>query len=91
MDHLVASPVFAISLLLGMLLLLEMGRRLAIRGRGKDSAKDLDAGKLLLPALNEMIDITTTREMAANLHPPAINFILLFALGLGFRCWLDTP
>ncbi len=42
-----------------------------------------DAGKLLLPALNAMIDITTTREMAANLHPPAIIFILLFALGLG--------
>ena len=42
-----------------------------------------DAAKLLLPALNAMIDITTTREMAANLHPPAIIFILLFALGLG--------
>lgn len=41
-----------------------------------------DAAKLLLPALNAMIDITTTREMAANLHPPAIIFILLFALGL---------
>jgi hypothetical protein len=41
-----------------------------------------DAAKLLLPALNTMIDITTTREMAANLHPPAIIFILLFALGL---------
>lgn len=41
-----------------------------------------DAGKLLLPSLNVMIDITTTREMASNLHPPAIIFILLFALGL---------
>lgn len=41
-----------------------------------------DAGKLLLPALNAMIDITTTREMAANLHPPAIIFMLLFTLGL---------
>ena len=41
-----------------------------------------DAAKLLLPALNNMIDITTTREMAANLHPPTIVFILLFALGL---------
>jgi hypothetical protein len=197
MDGLVASPIFAISLFLGMLLLLEMGRRLAIRERAKSSEKepagivsvegavfalfglllaftfagsaqrfnkhreliaeeanaigtaylrlDLlpkstqptlrerfgkyldarldvyrklpdaeaakvalttsihlqdeiwtqavnssrladshpDAGKLLLPALNAMIDITTTREMAANLHPPAIIFILLFALGLG--------
>jgi hypothetical protein len=41
-----------------------------------------EAGKLLLPALNAMIDITTTREMAADLHPPAVIFILLFALGL---------
>ena len=41
-----------------------------------------DACKLLLPALNSMIDITTTREMAADLHPPAIIFLLLFALGL---------
>lgn len=197
MDRLVASPTFAISLFLGMLLLLELGRRMAIRGGAKGSEKepagvsavegavfalfglllaftfsgslerfnkhreliaeetnaigtaylrlDLlsknaqptvrelfgkyldarldvyrklpdieaaktalttsthlqeeiwtqavnasrlpdshpDAGKLLLPALNVMIDITTTREMAANLHPPAIIFILLFALGLG--------
>jgi hypothetical protein len=197
MDRLVASPVFAIGLFLGMLLLLEVGRRMAIRERAKGSEKepagvaavegavfalfglllaftfsgsiqrfnqhreliaeetnaigtaymrldllsksaqatlrDLfgkyldarldvyrklpdikaakaalttsthlqyeiwtqavtasrladshpDAGKLLLPALNGMIDITTTREMAANLHPPAIIFILLFVLGLG--------
>jgi hypothetical protein len=42
-----------------------------------------DAGKLLLPALNQMIDITTTREMAAELHPPGIIYILLLVLGLG--------
>lgn len=41
-----------------------------------------DAAKLLLPALNEMIDITTTRSMAARSHPPALLFYLL--LGLGF-------
>jgi hypothetical protein len=41
-----------------------------------------DTARLLLPSLNAMIDITTTREMAANLHPPAIIFILLFALSL---------
>jgi hypothetical protein len=28
-----------------------------------------DAAKLLLPALNEMIDITTTRTMATGIHP----------------------
>jgi hypothetical protein len=42
-----------------------------------------DAAKLLLPALNDMIDITTTRFMAARSHPPAIIFTLLFVLGLG--------
>jgi len=40
------------------------------------------APMLLLPALNEMIDITTTREMATLNHPPAVVFILLVALSL---------
>jgi hypothetical protein len=39
-----------------------------------------DAAKLLLPALNEMISITTTRQHAFNMHPPAIVYILLFVL-----------
>ncbi len=38
---------------------------------------------LLLPALNEMIDITTTRKMSTLIHPPAIVFVLLFGLALG--------
>jgi hypothetical protein len=41
-----------------------------------------DAGKLLLPALNNMIDITTTRTMVLQLHPPRIIYALLFGLGL---------
>jgi hypothetical protein len=41
-----------------------------------------DAGKLLLPALNNMIDITTTRTMALQMHPPRIIFALLFSLAL---------
>lgn len=41
-----------------------------------------EAGKLLLPALNEMFDITTTRTMAAWIHPPPIIFALLFLLAL---------
>jgi hypothetical protein len=41
-----------------------------------------DAGKLLLPALNNMIDITTTRTMALQTHPPRIIYVLLFGLGL---------
>jgi hypothetical protein len=42
-----------------------------------------DAAKLLLPALNQMIDITATRQNAFNMHPPAIIFLLLFALSGG--------
>ena len=41
---------------------------------------------LLLPALNAMIDITTTREVAAHTHPPMIVFVLLS--GLAFGCSL---
>lgn len=41
-----------------------------------------DAGKLLLPALNNMIDISTTRTMALQSHPPIIIYGLLFGLGL---------
>lgn len=38
---------------------------------------------LLMPALNAMIDITTTREVAAHTHPPMIVFALLSGLALG--------
>ena len=38
---------------------------------------------LLLPALNEMIDITTTRTMATRRHPPGVIFGLLAGLALG--------
>lgn len=41
-----------------------------------------DAAKLLLPALNDMIDVTTTRAMAMQMHPPPVTFGLLFALML---------
>jgi hypothetical protein len=37
---------------------------------------------LLLPALNHMIDITTTRAMALELHPPLIIFGMLFLVAL---------
>ena len=37
---------------------------------------------LLLPALNTMIDITTTRTMATQLHPPVVVFVMLFGLAL---------
>src|SRR5215469_723984 len=37
---------------------------------------------LLLPALNAMIDITTTRTMATQMHPPTVVFVMLFGLAL---------
>ena len=40
------------------------------------------APMLLLPALNQMIDITTTRAMALQLHPPLIIFGMLFLVAL---------
>ena len=37
---------------------------------------------LVLPALNEMIDITSTRVMATRNHPPVVVFVMLAALSL---------
>jgi hypothetical protein len=41
-----------------------------------------DAARLLIPALNDMIDIVTTRAMAARIHPPLVIFGLMFVLAL---------
>lgn len=40
------------------------------------------AAMLLTPALNEMFDITATRQMATRNHPPAVIFVLLAVLAL---------
>jgi hypothetical protein len=40
------------------------------------------ATMLLLPALNAMIDITTTRTLATSMHPPSMVFVMLFGLAL---------
>jgi hypothetical protein len=40
------------------------------------------APQVLLPALNVMIDITTTQTMAPRMHPPLVIFVLLFGLAL---------
>jgi hypothetical protein len=57
---------------------------------------------LLLPALNQMIDITTTRTMAMRMHPPAVIYVMLaavavagallagYAMAAGGRSWLHT-
>ena len=41
-----------------------------------------DAAILLLPALNAMFDITTTRTAVTQIHPPGIIFALLVIVGL---------
>jgi hypothetical protein len=42
-----------------------------------------DATRLVLPALNNMFDITATRLNAFNMHPPPVIFLLLFVLSGG--------
>jgi hypothetical protein len=44
------------------------------------------AGMLVLPALNEMFDITTVRVAATQMHPPSIIFVML--VGLAFAAAL---
>src|SRR5688572_29245061 len=40
------------------------------------------AGMLLMPALNAMIDITATRTMSAQMHPPIPIFVMLVVMAL---------
>ena len=47
---------------------------------GCQQGDNTSAAMLLLPAVNAMIDITTTRTMATHMHPPFAVFVLLFAL-----------
>lgn len=53
-------------------------RRLPLAGWRAQPA----ATMLLLPALNQMFDITTTRTMTTQMHPPKIIFAMLFVLTL---------
>lgn len=57
----------------------EIWRQAVAASRAADSQP---AAAQLLSALNAMIDITTTRTMAMRMHPPAIVFVMLFALAL---------
>jgi hypothetical protein len=49
----------------------------------RNPAAHADAAKLLVPAVNEMFDMMTTRTMAARTHPAPVIFVLLFLLGFG--------
>ena len=42
------------------------------------------ASMLLLPAINAMIDVTTTQTVAAETHPPGVLWVML--LGVTFAC-----
>jgi hypothetical protein len=55
--------------------------RLAVAASAAPGASPA-APMLLLNALNAMIDITTTRTMAMQMHPPTVIFVMLFALAL---------
>jgi len=41
-----------------------------------------ECGKLLLPALNSMFDVSNSRTWAALTHPPAIIYVLLYLIAL---------
>lgn len=65
----------------------ELARSSALQGEIWQAAVAASAGApqatmLLLPALNQMIDLTTTRTMAAQTHPPAVVFLMLFGTAL---------
>ncbi len=47
------------------------------------SATATPDARLLLPAVNSMIDITSTRQNAFNMHPPVIVFLLLIVFSCG--------
>ena len=49
---------------------------------GQQEGASPDAIKLLLPALNDMFDITTTRTMATQTHPPIVIYGMLIVLAL---------
>jgi hypothetical protein len=55
--------------------------KIAVHNCEKPGAS-IDCAKLLIPSLNEMFDITTTREMARLNHPPTIIYIMLIMLAL---------
>ena len=55
----------------------------AIWSQGLAAARGAQpATMLLLPALNDMFDIVTSRTMALMLHPPGVVFGMLFGLSL---------
>jgi hypothetical protein len=67
----------------------ELARSVALQGRIWDESVSACAAAnspatplLVLPALNTMFDIVTSRTMASYMHPPTVVFGMLFALAL---------
>lgn len=65
----------------------ELARATALQGKiwtqAVEACKEVNSPpvtSLLLPSLNEMIDITTTRTVAGQTHPPLIVFVMLIIL-----------
>ena len=70
--------------------MVEYGRSMAMQNRiwadgvaGCAAAPTESCRMLLLPALNDMIDITTTRLVETWQHPPGVVYAMLFLLSLG--------
>ena len=66
----------------------EFARSLALQGEiwtlavAAARAEPPSTSTLLLPALNQMIDITTTQLTATRMHPPKVIFVMLGTLAL---------
>jgi hypothetical protein len=73
-DKIAARPEIAA----GATLQAEIWRKSVVASQSPGAAPQ--APTLMLPALNDMIDITTTRQMATQNHPPIVVFLLLGAL-----------
>lgn len=68
----------------------ELARATAMQGEiwrqvitaGQMDGASPDAVKLLLPALNEVFDIATSRTLATEMHPPFVIYLMLVVLSL---------
>lgn len=82
MDNMLNSTLFAAFMFIGMLAFLDMGRRIGRWRLAQDGGPRGGTSKLVIPALNDMFGITTTRKAAVQTHPPIAIFVTLFGLGM---------
>lgn len=61
----------------------ELQQRIWTRALTASSGTENNSARILLiPALNEMIDIVTTRTVTIHMHPPALIFLALAFIAL---------